>query len=79
MSERKSLEQVLIATEVIADVVAKQHDECCDIGAIARVIRKEAREARESMAAGNGPAQVATDEYRRNYDTIFGKRPFGQA
>jgi len=28
----------------------------------------------------NGPAQVATDNYRKNYDIIFGKKqPFGQA
>lgn len=31
-----------------------------------------------TLAAGNGPAQVASSAYRNNYDTIFGTRPRGK-
>lgn len=30
-------------------------------------------------AAGSGPAQVATDDYRRGWDNIFGNKTVGQA
>ena len=29
---------------------------------------------RPALRAGNGPAQVATEAYRANYETLFGKR-----
>lgn len=80
MAERKDLEAALAITEAIADVVADAHEDCCPIGGIARAISHEAGEARRSMATSNGPAQVATDTYRRNWETIFGKaQPYGQA
>ena len=45
---------------------------------VADAIRDHARHygalADRGTGRGRGPAQVATDDYRAHYDTIFGKR-----
>ena len=43
---------------------------------VADAIREHARHhgALADRGKGRGPTQVATDEYRDHYDTIFGKR-----
>lgn len=46
----------------------KGHDSDCPNG------------AEERKAAGQGPSQVATEEYRNGWDNVFGvKQPVGQA
>ena len=39
-----------------------------------RLFDVETLAARPTVAAGHGPAQVATETYRTNYDAIFGAR-----
>lgn len=57
----------------ILHVLADQHDDECPLG---QAFRGMARAAESS----GGPAQVATEQYRRNYEGIFGNKPVvGQA
>ena len=48
---------------------------------ITRELRETARAlgARADRGEGKGPAQVATETYRANYETIFGKTAVGEA
>ena len=76
------LAEALEHTAVIADSVAREHRHHCPVGHIARAVRDVCIDARERLAAGSGPAQVATDQYRANWDNIFGnkhERERGQA
>jgi hypothetical protein len=60
---------------------AAEHREDCGVGQIFRQFADalEGRDAENATSAG-GPAQVATAQYRNNYDTIFGKKQVvGQA
>jgi len=78
--DKDDLIKALKNTEKVADDIAKEHGEDCPIGEAARTIRDGCRDAHEVLAAGHGPAQVATDNYRRNWDGIFGaKQAWGQA
>lgn len=77
--DKDDLLKALKHTEELAGEVAEQHDHDCPIGEVASAVRDGCREAHE-LLAGSGPAQVATDNYRRNWDTIFGGRQqWGQA
>ena len=63
----------------ILDEAAAHHGEECPVG---QVLRASARAygARADRGTSRGPAQVATDEYRDHYDTIFGgKTPVPEA
>lgn len=73
--------EALEATAVYADAVAEDHkSHSCPIGRIARTVRDGCINARERLSGGDGPAQVATPQYRANWDTIFGaKQERGQA
>ncbi len=78
--DETDLIKALQNTEQVASTIAEQHGDDCPIGEAARVIRDGCRDARETLAAGKGPAQVATDTYRRNWEGIFGaKSSWGQA
>ncbi len=62
----------LQAVENTLDAVAEEHkDHDCGTSDIALGISAGIKIKREKLSAGSGPAQVATDEYRRNYDAIF--------
>jgi hypothetical protein len=77
--DEDDLIKALKTTEHIADSVAQEHGDDCPIGEAARVIRDSCRDAHETLAC-RGPAQVATENYRRNWDGIFGaKQTWGQA
>jgi hypothetical protein len=77
--DEEDLIKALKNTEQVADTIAKEHSDDCPIGEAARVIRDGCRDAHETLA-GRGPAQVATETYRRNWDGIFGaKTSWGQA
>jgi hypothetical protein len=78
--DEDDLIKALKVTENVAATIAEQHDDDCPLGEAARVIRDGCRDAHETLAASKGPAQVATDDYRRNWDGIFGaKSSWGQA
>lgn len=77
--DKKDLIKVLEHAENIADDVADEHRHGCPIGEAATAISAGCREARDRLT-GKGPAQVATDNYRKNWDGIFGaKQTWGQA
>lgn len=76
---KDDLLETLRQTEDIADDIADQHRHGCPVGEIATAISATCRETRNHLA-GKGPAQVATDDYRRNWEGIFGsKSSWGQA
>jgi hypothetical protein len=64
--DKKILEEVARR----AEAEAEKHDEGCYMRDAFKAIGANAR----AMAAGDGPAQVATPAYRSNYETIFGGR-----
>ncbi len=74
--EKKRLEALARACDRVADD-HKTHD--CDTTPILRAVSGAVRHAvRDS--GHKGPAQVATDAYRENWQTLFGKKaPVGQA
>jgi hypothetical protein len=60
---------------------AAMHDKECPANALFKEFADaiDVREE-ENKATGAGPAQVATERYRKNFDTIFGKKQVvGQA
>lgn len=61
-----------------ADLCAAEHDEHnCPISPL---LRQASGILRSVAATSRGPAQVATEMYRSNWDGIFGgKQPVGQA
>lgn len=65
--------EVLQAVEDTLDAVAEEHkDHDCGTSELALGISAAVKVKREKLAAGSGgPAQVATDKYRRNYDMVF--------
>lgn len=68
---------VLEVVAEIGDRVAERHGDTCPVGVAAREFSASAR---RELAAGDGPAQVATEAYRKHWEGIFGKRPeVGQA
>lgn len=78
--DKDDLIKALKHTERVADDIAERHDEDCPIGEAARTIRDGCRDAHQALSVSKGPAQVATDNYRRNWDGIFGaKQSWGQA
>lgn len=64
--DKKILEEVAKR----AEAEASKHEEGCYLKDAFKSIGARAR----AMAAGDGPAQVATPQYRENFETIFGKR-----
>ena len=77
--DEDDLLKALEHTENVADEIADEHRHGCPIGEVATAISAGCREARSHLT-GKGPAQVATDNYRRNWDGIFGaKTQWGQA
>ena len=63
-----------------ADRIADSHSPTCGTGQLMRLIGDSARAALGGGAARSGPAQVATEAYRQNWDTLFGsKQTVGQA
>ncbi len=78
---KDELLQVLKDGEDVGDAITQEHqDHNCPVGEAARILRDGCGIAYRVLAAGNGPAQVATDNYRRNWDGIFGAKPsWGQA
>jgi hypothetical protein len=72
--QRRALE----AAAQAADRIADEHHPECGTAQILRAIGSAARSA--AAAASRGPAQVATPDYRKNWDTLFGKKQaVGQA
>ena len=60
------------------DRSADAHDRRCGVAVLLRSVSGSIRRAIAS--GGDGPAQVATPEYRANWDTLFGKKQtVGQA
>jgi len=77
--DKDDLIKVLRQTEDVADDIADRHRHGCPIGEVASAVSAGCREARDHLT-GKGPAQVATDNYRKNWDGIFGaKQQWGQA
>ena len=63
---------LLELAEAALDVVAEEHkDHDCGSSEIALRMSAGIRLRREALANSSGPAQVATNQYRRNYDAIF--------
>ncbi|HEX6826582.1 MAG TPA: hypothetical protein VF077_09740 [Nitrospiraceae bacterium] len=79
--KKKKLLKVLKVAEEIGDTIAQQHEgHDCPIEEAGISIREGCREVTRDLAGGNGPPQVATDTYRRNWESIFGaKQSWGQA
>ena len=77
-NDDETLRRTAEAVEVLADLVSDIHppDEHgdCDIGRFAREVRTAARDVQTEIASKSspGPAQVATAQYRVNYESIFG-------
>jgi len=69
--------KVLEAVARVADHLETEHrPHGCVVAAFAHALGRAAR----ATATQSGPAQVATAEYRNNWDGIFGKKqPRGQA
>ncbi len=79
MNEKDDLSKILQEAEDATASVADQHKHGCPLGQVARSMSNACREARESLTS-KGPAQVATENYRRNWEGIFGgKTQWGQA
>jgi hypothetical protein len=77
--DKAELDEILKEAEEATGSVADRHNHGCPLGEMARDMSNTFREARVSLA-GKGPAQVATDNYRKNWDGIFGAKPqWGQA
>jgi len=77
--DKDDLIKALEYAEGTAAELADNHKHGCPIEGMARDMSAACREARESLV-GKGPAQVATDNYRRNWEGIFGgKQTWGQA
>jgi hypothetical protein len=71
--QRKQLEAAARA----ADQIAAEHRPTCGTAVLMRAVSEGAR---NTLAAHKGPAQVATLAYRKNWETLFGKRQtVGQA
>lgn len=72
-NEATAAAEVLQAVEDVLDVVAEEHkDHDCGTSDLALRLSAGVKMKRESLAAGGGgPAQVATEQYRRNFDAIF--------
>jgi hypothetical protein len=66
--------EALETTTIIANAIAREHRHNCPVGRIARTVRDGCINAREQLAGGSGPAQVATSQYRANWDNIFGNK-----
>jgi hypothetical protein len=64
---RKALE----AAAERAEEGARQHSDACGAG---KLLRSVAASARQALAGGSGPAQVATEAYREHWETLFGKK-----
>jgi hypothetical protein len=76
------VDKYLALAETAGDKLSREHDDPCPLAHAGKTLREVARELRVEMAlaAGSGPAQVATDAYRQGWDNIFGgKRSVGQA
>lgn len=74
--QRKMLEVVAQA----AENTAREHQPSCGTAKLMKIIGDAARGALGSESARSGPAQVATEAYRQNWDTLFGsKQTVGQA
>lgn len=71
--EKDEAVETLTAVEGILDAVAEEHkDHDCGTSDIALGLSAGVRLKREKLAGGSGgPAQVATKQYRRNFDAIF--------
>lgn len=74
-------DRYLALAEDVGEKLAGEHADPCPLSHVGKTIRNAARELRveHALAAGAGPAQVATDAYRQGWDNIFGKRVVGQA
>ena len=57
----------------VLDGIANRHAEDCPAGQMARAAARQYG-ARADRGTASGPAQVATEEYRTHYDTIFGRK-----
>jgi hypothetical protein len=75
MSEDKNnneAAEALSAAEAVLDAVAEEHkDHDCGTTDLAMKLSAGMKLKREKLSGGGGPAQVASDKYRRNYDAIF--------
>lgn len=77
--DKEDLSKLLKDAEDATGSLADRHKHGCPLGEVARSMSNACREARESLT-NKGPAQVATDNYRRNWEGIFGaKRTWAQA
>jgi hypothetical protein len=75
MSDEKAAKKeaagVLQEVEGVLDAIAEEHkDHDCGTSDIALGLSAGIKIKREKLAGG-GPAQVATDKYRQNFDAIF--------
>jgi hypothetical protein len=77
MSDEKAVKKeaagILQEVEGVLDAIAEEHkDHDCGTSDIALGLSAGIKIKREKLAAGSGgPAQVATDKYRKNFDAIF--------
>lgn len=73
MSKKATLERIVASM----DKAATEHVEGCPVREIAKRVGDRAR---AMLAAGDGPAQVATESYRAGWEGVFGKKTeVGQA
>ena len=69
--------RLLEAAASAADRIADEHRPTCGTAQLMRAVSGAARDA---LAKSKGPAQVATLAYRKNWETLFGKKQtVGQA
>lgn len=74
------LRKLLDAVESASETLSQCHPEPCEIGEGARTLRNNIRSVKEKLFGGQGPSQIATRDYRTNWETIFGvKQVAGEA
>ena len=75
MSDEKKQENPVVS---FLEGVAAQHQEACPVNQVCKALIAGIDDG--SVSTSSGPAQVATEAYRNNYATIFGKKQVvGQA
>lgn len=78
---RKLMQDAAATADSVADVHEREMHPDFGECAVSRRMREASGSIRQALAAGSGPAQVATPEYRASWERTFGGRPavVGQA
>lgn len=74
MDDKDDLRNTLEFAEAVTSMVSSAHPHPCATGEVARSMNQSVRRQLSALAAGDGPAQVASHAYRQGWETIFGKK-----